>query len=214
MDQHFKRDCVPVVADELEQLILREIALRVRNCNPPRVLDIHGEDGRRAMVMASLGAQVLVADVEKFKEPICRQAQAEGLAEAVKFVVYPDPKLFSGKESFDLVFCHHGIHRLPYDKAKRALQQIIKTLNIGGKIYISAYGLHSTLGEGYADADAPVEKRFCPLSAIIARNYNLEGPVCLYTERNLVNLLFESGGSVLRSFTTTHGTIKAVAVRM
>jgi hypothetical protein len=104
---------------------------------------------------------------------------------------------------------------LPYAEAQTALRRLIRQhLSVGGKLYISAYGLHSELSEGYAALDQPIKTRFCPLASAIASKYNLAGSICLYTERDLVTLIFEAGGSVLRSFTTTYGTVKAVAVRV
>jgi len=216
MNNYFTSDDMPATIDELEHLIAREIALSVRNHNLPRVLDLHCGDGSFAASLVEQGAEVLAADVASFKDAVLAQKLPRNAGKALKFVPLSHGEDFPPKgEVFDLVFCHHGIYRLPYIEARRVLSRIIRQhLTIGGKLYISAYGLHSDLGEDYADADKPIDERFCPLAPAQAKSYNLKGSVCLYTERNLINLLFEAGGSVLRSFTTTHGTVKAVAVRV
>ena len=214
MSKSSESNCVPQVNDALEQLILREIVMRVRNHEEPYVLDFRCGEGQHSVTMASLGARVLATDEAKQEAHIRNQAQASGCADRVAFAPLTEVTENSLEGPFDLVFCYHGIYQQPYPKARQTLRRVIKSLRVGGKLYLSAYGLHSALGEGYPDADAPIEERFSELSPAIARRYNIKGPVCLYTERNLVTLLFESGGSVLRSFTTTHGTIKAVAVRM
>ncbi|MCL2021993.1 MAG: class I SAM-dependent methyltransferase [Betaproteobacteria bacterium] len=216
MNQIFIQAHVPTVTDELEYLITREIALSVRNKNLPRVLDLYCGDGHFAAQMAKQGAEVLAADNSSFREAALARKPARAANGTLAFIPLVHDEDFPPEgEMFDLVFCHHDIYRLPYTEARRILRRIIRQhLKIGGKLYISAYGLNSDLGEGYADLDQPIEKRFCPLSPVIAKSYNLKGSACLYTERNLVNLLFEAGGSVLRSFTTTHGTVKAVAVRV
>ena len=214
MDPHFNNNFVPVVADELEQLILQEIARRVRVSAAPQVLDLPAGDGRHAAAMARLGAQVLAADQAGREASVRGRALAEGLADQVDFLAC---ELGGGRlpeGPFDLVFCHHGIHRLPYPEARQVVRALLRSLRIGGKLFISAYGLHSALGEGYADYEQEVEQRFAHLAPAQARCYNIDGPVCLYTERNLVTLLFEAGGSVLRSFTSTHGTVKSVAGRV
>jgi SAM-dependent methyltransferase len=214
MENTGQSNCVPQVADELEQLVLREIAMRVRNNTQPYVLDLRCGEGRHTVTMASLGARVLAVDVPKLESHVLNRALASGCANNVEFAVLAEIPEELPEGPFDLVFCHHGIHRLPYLKTRQLLRRIVKSLRVGGKLFVSAYGLHSALGEGYADADAPIEERFSELSPEMAKSYNIKGPACLYSERNLVTLLFESGGSVLRSFTTTHGTVKAVAVRM
>ncbi|MDR0735996.1 MAG: class I SAM-dependent methyltransferase [Zoogloeaceae bacterium] len=205
---------VPQVADELEQLVLREIALRARSNMPTCVLDLRCGEGRHSVSMAELGARVLAADAPELSGPVKNRALAAGVGGSIRFA--PIKKLPEDlpQGPFDLAFCHHGISCLPYAAARQTLHAALKSLRIGGKLFISAYGLHSTLGENYAGVNMPIEQRFCKLTPTLARNYNIQDPVCLYSERNLVTLLFEIGGSVLRSFTTTHGTVKAVAVRV
>jgi SAM-dependent methyltransferase len=205
---------VPVVADELEQLALEEIARRVRLDTAPRVLDLPCGKGRRTVEMAKLGAEVLAAGDASLKNGVQGLALAAAVADKVRFHTV---KLGHGPlpgAAFDLVFCHHGINFLPYEKAAQTLRHLLKSLHIGGKLFVSAYGLHSALSEGYEDADKPVAERFCRLAPAEAKCYGIEGPVCLYTERNLVTLLIEIGSGVLRTFTSTHGTVKGIAVRI
>lgn len=214
MDQHFNNTFVPVVSDELEQLILQEIAKRARANAASEVLDLPCGDGRHAVAMANLGARVLTADTAAREGGVRGRALATAVADLVDFVPVElgDGKLPSGP--FDLVFCHHGIHRLSYAEARQVVRGLLKSLRIGGKLFLSAYGLHSALGEAYEHYEEPVEHRYARLSPALARCYNIDGPVCLYTERNLVTLLLEAGGTVLKTFTTTHGTVKGVAVRL
>ena len=87
-------------------------------------------------------------------------------------------------------------------------------LKIGGKLYLSILGLHSELGDGYAGAERILSERFCELDPRMAAKYDIPGPVCLYSERNLFTLLLEAGASVLRTFTSTHGNVKGIAVRV
>ncbi len=214
MDAHYNNNFVPVVSDELEQLILQEIARRSRANATSEVLDLPCGDGHQAVAMAKLGARVLAADQISRETAVRGRALAASVHDLVDFTAAQlgDGQLPAGP--FDLVFCHHGIHRLPYPEARKVVRGLLRTLRIGGKLFISAYGLHSALGEGYEHGDRPVEERHARLTPALARCYNIPEPVCLYTERNLVTLLFEAGGSVLKTFTTTHGTVKGVAVRL
>jgi 2-polyprenyl-3-methyl-5-hydroxy-6-metoxy-1,4-benzoquinol methylase len=208
------RNSAPPLADELEQMVLREITLRARSSLPTRVLDLRCGEGRHSVSMAELGAEVLAADAPERANPVKNRALAAGVGENIRFAPLKSLPADLPQGPFDLAFCHHDISCLPYAAARDTLLAVLKSLRIGGKLFISAYGLHSMLGENYADANTPIERRFCKLTPAIAKSYNIPEPVCLYSERNLVTLLFEIGGSVLRSFTTTHGTVKAVAVRL
>ena len=103
---------------------------------------------------------------------------------------------------------------MPYPEARRIVRRLLLKLKIGGKIYVSVLGLHSELGDGYAGRETLVESRFGDLAAPLAAKYDIAGPVCLYSERNLFMLLLEAGASVLRTLTTTHGSVKGIAVRV
>ncbi|MGB4467919.1 MAG: class I SAM-dependent methyltransferase [Azovibrio sp.] len=214
MDPQFNRNFVPMVSDELERLILQEIAHRGRANADSEVLDLPCGEGHHAVAMAKLGARVLAADQSSRETTVRGRALASAVGDRVDFAAagLREGPLPAGP--FDLVFCHHGIYRLAYPEARRVVRALLKSLRIGGKLFISAYGLHSALGEGYADAEKAVEERHSCLTPALASAYNITEPVCLYTERNLVTLLFEAGGSVLKTFTTTHGTVKGVAVRL
>jgi 2-polyprenyl-3-methyl-5-hydroxy-6-metoxy-1,4-benzoquinol methylase len=214
MDSSFANNFVPAVADALEQLSLQEIARRVRANAPPLVLDVPCGDGHHVVAMARLGAHVLAGDRPEHENAVCGRALAAGVKERVDFAALQPGDAQRLPGPFDIVFCHHGIHRLPYAEARQAVRGLVRAMRIGGKLFISAYGLHSALGDAYADQEKPVEQRFAHLAPAVAEAYHISGPVCLYTERNLVTLLFEAGASVIKTFTSTHGTVKGVAVRV
>ncbi|MDR0996567.1 MAG: class I SAM-dependent methyltransferase [Zoogloeaceae bacterium] len=207
---------IPVVDDELEQRILWEIARQVRFLGEaPLVLDTPAGNGRHARAMAALGAQVIAADAAQHRDLICANAQTEGLNQRVDFAAWTfgngAPPV--GERPYDFIFCHHSISLLPYAEAVTATRQLLKSLKIGGKLFISAYGLHSALADGYPGNTA-IEERFAPLPAATAKRYDIEGPVCLYSERDLVMFLIRTGAGILNTFTSTHGNVKGIAERL
>ncbi|MDR2165329.1 MAG: class I SAM-dependent methyltransferase [Zoogloeaceae bacterium] len=205
------------VTDGLERLILDEIVMRVRVNALPLILDIPCGDGRRVMEMARLGASVLAADVVGQSAVVTGRALASKVNDRVHFLpcrLGRDPLPVDAGTQLDLVFCHYGLSFLPFPEARRVLTGLLKSLRIGGKLFVAVHGLHSALGEGYRDQDQPIETRFCPLAPAAAECYGIREKVCLYSERNLLSLLIEIGGGVLRTFTSTHGAVKGVAVRV
>ncbi|MEY2631744.1 MAG: hypothetical protein RIR00_398 [Pseudomonadota bacterium] len=206
---------VPAVADELEHLSLEEIAKCNRHGNQARALDLPCGDGHHSLAMAELGAQVLAIDNEAYGKQVRARALGASLRDLLVFQSgsLPQPGAL-GDKAYDVIFCHHGLHTLPYKDAKTAVKQLLKHLKIGGKLFLSTYGLYSELGDTYADREETILSRFGPLDAAVAQKYNLPGPVCLYSERDLFLLILESGGGVLRTFTTTYGSVKGVAVRI
>ena len=107
-----------------------------------------------------------------------------------------------------------GLCALPYEEARQVIRQLLLKLRIGGKLYVSIHGLHSELSDGYAGVEHNIEERHTELAPAMAEKYGIAGPICLYSERNLFTLLLEAGASVLRTMTTTYGSVKGVAVRV
>lgn len=208
-------DTNPNNVSELERFALDELAKRLRFENKVQVLDYPCRKGTFSAVLAAHGAQVLACDQSGMQQEVKGRALSNGQGDSVAFLALPmtvDAELPAGP--FDIIVSRHGFAHLPYAEAKVALKRLIKTLKIGGKIFLCTYGLHSELGDAYPAGQSLIEDRFAELEGAIAQRYGISGPVCLYTERNLITLIFEAGGSVLRSFTTTYGTVAAVAVRV
>jgi hypothetical protein len=202
--------------DELEQFALEECIKRQRLDRRVSVLIMPALRCDLAAQFAGLGAQVIMADTPECKKDIEGRILASGLRDEVHFAPYTLPELPASEEGepYDIILFRRSLCRLTYPEAKEVIRALMKKLRIGGKLYLSILGLHSALGEDYADHDEEIGKRFCELSPAIQKKYGIKGPVCLYSERNLFMLLLESGASVLRTSTSTYGNVKAVAVRV
>lgn len=198
-------------ADELERFALEECVKRQRVDHHVSVLVSPAGHCELALRFAQLGADVTVADDESQRRQVEQRALAAGLAERIAFV----PITALGEHSgFDIVFIRRGMSSLPYREAAQRVRRLLRNLKIGGKLYVSVLGLHSELGDGYSSRELPIEQRFEPLGALMAKKYELHDPVCLYTERNLFMLFLEAGASVLRTLTTTYGNVQGIAVRV
>jgi hypothetical protein len=202
--------------DELDQLALEECIKRQRLDRRVSVLIMPALRSELATQFARMGAQVVMADEPALKQDIEGRILSSGMRDEIHFVPYTLPELPSSEEGepYDIIIFRRSLCRLTYSEAKQVIRALMQKLRIGGKLYLSILGLHSALGEDYADADEDVSRRYCELSPAIRKKYGIQGPVCLYTERNLFMLLLESGASVLRTSTTTYGNVKAVAVRV
>lgn len=202
--------------DELDQLALEECIKRQRLDRQVSVLILPGLRCTVATQFAGMGALVTLADDPAYQRDIEGRILASGMREEICFTPYSLPELPSNeaREPYDIIIFRRSLCRMPYADAKATIRALMKKLRIGGKLYLSILGLHSALGEDYPDANLDVGDRYCELSQPVAEKYGIQGPVCLYTERNLFMLLLESGASVLRTSTTTYGNVKAVAVRV
>ena len=202
--------------DENERLALEECVKRQRFDRRISVLVVPAGDCELAIKFARLGAQVMVVDHADRKRRIEDQVLASGLGDDIIYLE-GDMRNFPANppgEPFDIIVARRGLCSMPYEQARQRLRKLLFELKIGGRLYVSTLGLHSELGQNYADGDKPVEQRLCPLSSALANKYEIRDPVCLYSERNLFMLLLGAGASVLRTLTTTHDNVKAVAVRV
>lgn len=200
-------------SDELEQLAVRELVRRRSLNDNVSVLVVPCGHGDFALQLAAGGAQVTAMDAGKYLREIEQQCPAGTslcVAEASLTEIPDEPP----GAPYDMIFCRRGFCRLTYAAAGQTLRNLLRKLKIGGKLYLSVLGLHSELGDDYPGAEEDITERFCPLSPQMAEKYGIHDPVCLYSERNLFVLALESGGSVLRTFTTTHGNVRAVIVRV
>lgn len=202
--------------DELERLAFEEIVKRRRFGNTVRSLVIPAGNGDLAVAMAKLDCKVTAADEPDLERAINGRALAAGLKDNISFfpsALQQVPEVVTD-QPFDLIVCRRGLCAVPYDEARTLVHRLLLQLKIGGKLYISLLGLNSELGDDYPGRDELLADRFGPLSPRMAEKYDIHRPVCLYSERNLFSLLLESGASVLRTFTSTHGNVKGVAVRV
>lgn len=199
---------IRLFACELDEMAYQEVKKRCRLDNNVSALVFGRDVGNLAIRLADLGARVVV-DASQQKQP-----PRPGLRSLV-FSLAALPETDALPEApFDVIIAQFALHAVPYGQALQALLQLTHRLKIGGKLYLSAYGLHSTLGDHYPDSGKLVEERFSELPASLAELYDLHGPVCLYSERNLITLLFQVGTPVLQNATGALGNVRAVAVRI
>jgi hypothetical protein len=207
---------VEPASDQLEHYAHEECVRRQRLDHRASVLIMPAGRCEAAVRFARLGAEVVLGDRADLRQQVGGRILATGLADQIRFAEcdLADPPADLPGEPYDIIFIRRGLCGLHYGDACRAVRQLLLKLRIGGKLFITIRGLHSELGEGYADAERPVRERHAPLSQAMAAKYGIEQPVCLYSERDLFMLLLEAGASVLRTMTTTYGSVQGVAVRV
>ena len=197
---------IPETSCELEQWVLVEIGKRRRAGEAVSAMLTGIGAETQALRMAEAGARVLLlADGGAPAHVNITQLPANSPA---------DPALTLPLEPFDLLLVQRTLGDMPYEEARKTLRRLMQRLKIGGKLFLSLYGIHSDLGENYPDGNRLVGERFCPLAPEIAERYDLHDPLCLYSERNLFSLLMEAGGAVIKTSTSALGHVRGVAARV
>ncbi len=197
---------IPEPTCELEQGVLAEMAKRQRSGESVSALLVGVGTETQALRMAEAGARVLLlSDQEAIAHiNICQRPVALLADETTELPFAP----------FDIILCQRNFSTLRYDAARVALRQTLRRLKIGGKLFVSLYGIHSDLGDNYPDGGKLVNDRLAPVDPEIGKRYGVTEPVCLYAERNLFSLLMEAGAAVLKTSTSALGHVRGVAARI
>lgn len=194
---------------EFDKRVLEEIEKRQRRQEPVSTLVFGIGAEAQGLRMAVAGASVLVVADD------CALAEQNGLrcVDTATFWADDSDQGLPG-EPYDLILSQRALNTLRYEDARRAVRRLLLKLRLGGRLYLTLHGIHSELGDHYPDGNKLVERRFAPLPPDIAQRHGIGGPICLYSERNLFSLLFEAGGAVLHTSTSTLGVVRAIAARV
>lgn len=197
-------------ADDLDNMAIarvRSLSMRAR------ALDVGSAGGGQAIRMAAAGAYVAALDIDDYADIIYSAARKAGLTDRCSFtqadIVGLDVAAIFGK--FDVIMCQRMIHYMRFDSAASIVKNLKDALNPEGRLYISASGLHSELGNGYQAAGTPVAKRFAPLADEMVSKHAIQGPVCLHSLADLATLLETAGMRVEKIFASPFGNVKAIA---
>lgn len=215
---------------------MREISLRSQaNASPNCLLLDIEEGGQTLWARTSLGdaSRQLTRDACKcFDDNNCRQPISSGGSPPTCNMFLPitpqrnkntalasmppekaDDTADDGP-SFELVMSCHSISFVSYNHAVCFLNRLRGYVSAGGMLFISALGKYSALADHYENAEEPLLTRYFPLGNSAPLGIAKSTRVCLYSERDLCNTLFESGWSVVRSSTTTENNVLATAIRV
>jgi len=139
-----------LVATPLEEISLHIHSQLLRRFVRPgmRVLEIGAGPGRFTMLLAELGARVVVADISPVQiELNNRMAFEHGFAAAVErweVVDICDLSRF-GDESFHLVLAYGGPFSYVLDRRGQALAECMRVLKPGGALLLSVMSLFGTI---------------------------------------------------------------------
>lgn len=197
-------------ADDLDLACLEFVQTLLAKSSQVRAADIGCGHGSFALRMARAGATVECLDLVDQFELTKRMALAESLAmyfhvgdirDADKLITQP----------VSAVLCQRTIHYLDYQSALVTITKLKSRIAPGGKLFISASGIYSELGNNYAHSALNVTNRYAPLSEQMAAKHKIFAPVCLYSETDMETLLAAAGFIVEHVYSSPFGNVKAVA---
>jgi hypothetical protein len=183
---------------------------------PKRVaLDFGCGLGAQGIRFAVLGCKAVLYDLVDIGERIERIRQALGV-ENLEFrqidLRHAIPEDFP--PAIGLVYSQRFIHHLRFEESSHLLAILAQRLCVKARLFISASGLGSELGVGYAHSRDPVEHRFAPLAREMQAKHRIREPVCLYTVEELERLVVAQGFAAIRTWASPFGNVKGVFERI
>lgn len=203
-------------ADELDEKALSWI--RQLPPGTASALDLGSGRGAQAARMAAAGAILSVAsDREDFSTQY--NQMTSGLSANCSFVLLDlldhnfaqKIQKSSKTKTFDVIVFQRTIHYFSHAQALRIVRDVASLMPSGGRLYLSASGLLSELGNRYEHKSLPVTERFAMLAPDMADKHGILAPVCLYQISELIELCETAGLRVLAAQESSFGNIKVVA---
>ncbi|MEY3289573.1 MAG: hypothetical protein RLZZ419_1815 [Pseudomonadota bacterium] len=202
--------------DELDvacaQYALSLVAEAMKNGqSPPQGIDIGSGLGVPSIAMSLLGCRMLLIDILDLHgrfEILRQQLPLFNLIYLQKDAQVLTPNDFP--QYFDFAYSQRFLHYLRFDDATTLLQKVSSRMNTDARLFISASGLTSELGENYPHAKNPVHQRFSRLSKPYAIKHGILEEVCLYTLNDLIHLAESVGFSPVHVYQSRFCNVKGI----
>lgn len=113
-------------------------------------------------------------------------------------------------QPLDIVYSQRAIHYLRFAEAREVLAMLRGVCSPHARFFISASGIDTELGDGYAGTACDVAERMAPLAPELAAKHGVYDDICLYSAEDLARLGQESGLEVLSVTASPFGNKKAI----
>lgn len=197
-------------ADDLDNLAIAHITSEIKTRRPVFALDVGCGRGGQSARMSKAGACVVALDANDYRSFVQDSMRRENDLGGLVFhcaAVEDEPEL----GTFDVILSQRMLHYLPNGAAQKALAWFFRIANPSARLFVSASGLDSELGDQYPARHEPVASRFALLAPSMADKHAIHLPVCLYRPEELTELVAASGWTPERTFTSAFGNVKLVA---
>lgn len=181
---------------------------------PPTAIDLGCGLGIQGVRFSLLGMQTTLIDLHDISQRIDLLSDLFQIGD-LQFVQKDVRNVRSSDLPDDVALLHSQrfIHYLEFSEAVELFRLLASHMKPAGRLFVSASGLHTELGDGYPDHDVPLEDRFSELAPAMAQKHDIHDPVCLYTIEDMEQLLTDAGFQVRDIHASTFGNIKAIAER-
>lgn len=197
--------------DDLDRRVLHEVSACVRAGLAPQVLDAGCGGGGLSVPLAVAGAAVTALDIVDCSTAIREKLSLAGCGDIHINSVTADiyDWVTTTHVNFNIVVLQRVLHYLPYEKANVVLRQLRERTE---HLFLSVTGTTTAIAGHYPSLALPVTERFGLLDSAGQELFSITAPLCLYHERELRELLHNTGWNIVWSRVSDFGNIKIEAV--
>jgi len=198
--------------DDIDRAVV-EFALKYKGKKV--AVDIGCGSGRVSIVLALMGFDVWLVDIQDLSDYFNRVGEALGILDKIHFINKDITELIGEDLPTDITIAisQRTLHHIKYQYAKNILELVCNKMISGGKLFASVSGINSNLSEGYECCGSPVNSRFCEVGEVGKTTYGIAGSVCLYKQKEVLDMLEGAGLTVNNIYKSAFGNIKALCTK-
>jgi len=201
-----------IASQRMDELDVDTIIYALQICGDTgAAVDLGCGVGTQGLRLATLGFKTVLIDLTPIEMTVLHVA---GISELLPLsYLQKDVRILKSTDlpaNISICYSQRFIHYLTYAEATILLKLFRRQMQHCAKLFLSASGLFSELGEDYQGKNMEVSRRFSHLSEIMSKRHSIYAPVCLYTEDDLVNLCNNASFSCDKVYQSVFGNIKGV----
>jgi trans-aconitate methyltransferase len=178
-------------------------------CQSGKAVDIGCGSGSFGIRLAALGHKVCLYDVLE-KSSLLERASTLFPFIQIKYYQCDVRKLTADSIDVDtdIFYSQRTIHYLRYQEAITLLKLFRKNMASSGRLFISASGIDSELGNKYLRIE--INNRFDYISNEMQSKHQIHERVCLYSKSDMVQLCEYTVFSVIDVWLSSFGNVKII----
>ena len=167
--------------------------------------------GAQGFRLAALGTAVTLCDPVDISDRVT-QFNALFPAIPVRFLQRDARELSAGDfgRPLDIVYSQRAIHFLRFGEAQALLEMLRGVCRPHARFFISASGIDTELGDGYAGKASDVTERMATLAPAMVEKHGVHDEICLYAADDLAGLGEAAGLAVISVTASDFGNKKAI----
>ncbi len=203
---------IDISKKRLDDLDKQALAFAIdNNINNPskRFADFGCGSGKISVAISCLGYEGFLNDTKSLRSRFQNLSRKLGVKlnfkqskiEKIEYKEFPD--------NLDLIISQRTLHYLAHKNLITFLKQSKKSLNKGGRVFLSFSGVDSEIGKDY-DLNPDLDNRFSKVSETNQEKFQILDPVCLYSIKEIEDLMEKLDFKKIKAWESDFKNIKVI----